>query len=59
MAKYTVRNGFVLHLESVDNRGKKTRQAFNAGSDVELDDQQYLKYRHQVEPTKKGATKSS
>ena len=54
MSKYIVRNPFVLHLETTDNRGRKTRQAFNSGVSIELDQEQYLKYRHQVEPAKKG-----
>ena len=49
MAKYTVRNPFVLHLETIDSKGRKTRQAFNSGTEVELTDEQFSKHRHQVE----------
>ena len=55
MSKYKVRNPFVLHLETTDSRGRKTRQAFNPGVEIELDREQYLKHRHQVEPVKNAA----
>lgn len=55
MAKYVVRKGFVVHLKLNDNG--ETRP-YLQGEEIELDENQYVLYAHQIDPTPVQSTKT-